>query len=235
VGLIDNFTSVEGAPPLRVESRTLFLSSLKAKPGERITIPILVDEPSNIISGEIEVRFDGRLLRIIEARSDFELESRVEGEELKLAFTGSKARRSKELIQLEFEVKGRARECASLNLKKGKLNEGVKLNLIDGQVKITPMRNELLQNYPNPFNPDTWIPFNLAKGGDVVIRIYDVAGRLIRELDLGYMEPGSYVSRSKAAHWDGRNELGEKVASGIYIYQMEVGDKRFIRRMVILK
>ena len=103
------------------------------------------------------------------------------------------------------------------------------------RVERLPERTELLPNYPNPFNPETWIPFGLAEGSEVVISIYDMAGRLVRMFDLGYIEAGSYTTRSKAARWDGKNESGERVASGVYIYQLQVGDKSFARRMVILK
>jgi PKD repeat protein len=103
------------------------------------------------------------------------------------------------------------------------------------QLRPTPKRTALLPNYPNPFNPETWIPFQLAKESDVKIRIYDMTGKLIRTLNLGHLRAGYYTSRHSAAHWDGRNEMGERVASGVYIYQMRAGDKVFARKMVILK
>jgi hypothetical protein len=89
--------------------------------------------------------------------------------------------------------------------------------------------------YPNPLNPDTWIPFRLAADANVKIEIYDVTGRLVRRLDLGYRPAGSYWDRSKAAYWDGRNEAGESVTSGIYFYKMTAGAFTAIKRMVILK
>ncbi len=106
-------------------------------------------------------------------------------------------------------------------------------------VKLTlrriPDQTMLLPNYPNPFNPETWIPFQLAQGTEVTIRIYDLKGRLVRKLNLGYRPAGIYADRQHAAYWDGRNELGERVASGIYIYRMKAGDKTFTRRMTIIK
>ena len=82
----------------------------------------------------------------------------------------------------------------------------------------------LLANYPNPFNPETWIPYQLARDSHVQITIYDVQGAIIRRLELGYRVEGFYTTRGKAAHWDGRNEVGERVASGIYFYQLETDD-----------
>jgi hypothetical protein len=97
------------------------------------------------------------------------------------------------------------------------------------------MKTALGPANPNPMNPDTWIPFRLAEDANVKIEIYDVTGRLVRRLDLGYRPAGSYWDRSRSAYWDGRNQAGEYVASGIYFYKMTAGDFTAIRRMVILK
>jgi hypothetical protein len=75
-------------------------------------------------------------------------------------------------------------------------------------------KTELLQNFPNPFNPETWIPYRLARDADVNIRIYDVSGRLVRNLELGHKSVGIYASRNKAAYWDGRNDDGESTSGG---------------------
>jgi len=93
----------------------------------------------------------------------------------------------------------------------------------------------LFQNFPNPFNPETWIPYQLHEVCRVTLRIYDVAGRLIRTLDLGYRDAGTYTSRADAAYWDGRNDMGEEIASGLYFYTIQAGDFTATRRMLILK
>ena len=98
-----------------------------------------------------------------------------------------------------------------------------------------PEQNRLLQNYPNPFNPETWMPYQLAEDSPVSVSIYDTTGKLIRALPLGYQSGGFYYSRGGAAYWDGRNETGETVASGVYFYQLRAGDYTELRRMVILK
>ena len=100
---------------------------------------------------------------------------------------------------------------------------------------LTPEETMLLPNYPNPFNPETWIPYRLAQEAEVVITIYDTKGTLVRRLALGNQAAGYYAKRGKAAYWDGRNEDGEAVASGIYIYQFRAGDYAASRRMVIVK
>ena len=98
-----------------------------------------------------------------------------------------------------------------------------------------PTQNLLLQNYPNPFNPETWIPYQLSEDSSVSVSIYDTTGQLIRTLPLGYQFAGFYNSRDRAAYWNGRNALGERVASGIYFYQLTTPAFQQTRRLVIVK
>ena len=99
----------------------------------------------------------------------------------------------------------------------------------------TPKKSLLLQNYPNPFNPETWIPYHLSETGSVSLSIYDTKGTLVRKLSLGYQSAGFYQNRGRAAYWDGRNDLGEPVASGVYFYQLTTPSFQQTRRMLILK
>jgi hypothetical protein len=103
------------------------------------------------------------------------------------------------------------------------------------QRHLLPTETKLLANYPNPFNPETWIPYQLRSGGDVTIRIYSVGGELIRTLPLGMRRPGYYVTRDKAAHWDGRNDIGEDVSSGVYFYVLQSTNFTATRKLLILK
>ena len=96
-------------------------------------------------------------------------------------------------------------------------------------------QNLLLQNYPNPFNPETWIPFRLATKSNVTIRIYTPTGELIRVLSPGLLPAGEYHSPSRAVYWDGRNETGESVSSGIYLYDINAGEYSATRKMLIQK
>ena len=102
-------------------------------------------------------------------------------------------------------------------------------------VSLTPTETKLLANYPNPFNPETWIPYRLAEDAFVTLTIYDGSGRVVRTLDVGHRIASAYESRSKAVYWDGKNEFGERVASGVYFYTLMAGDYSATRRMVILK
>ena len=98
-----------------------------------------------------------------------------------------------------------------------------------------PTQNQLLANYPNPFNPETWIPFQLAQDSTVMAKIYDVTGKQIRMIELGYVTAGNYVESDRAIYWDGKTVTGELVSSGTYFYQIGAGDYSQARKMVILK
>ena len=100
---------------------------------------------------------------------------------------------------------------------------------------LTPKETALFANYPNPFNPETWIPYQLAEPASVQIAIYSADGKLVRGLMLGTQAAGVYQDKSRAAYWDGRNEVGEPVASGVYFYTLSAGDFTATRKMLIQK
>ncbi|MYE89478.1 T9SS type A sorting domain-containing protein, partial [Candidatus Poribacteria bacterium] len=112
--------------------------------------------------------------------------------------------------------------------------EGIE-NLENLLASLIPEETALLANYPNPFNPETWIPYQLSEAAAVALTIYDMNGQLVRHLAVGHQAAGMYRSRSRAAYWDGRNQLGEPVASGLYFYTLTAGDFTATRRMLILK
>ena len=100
---------------------------------------------------------------------------------------------------------------------------------------ILSVETALLPNYPNPFNPETWIPYQLSKPADVTVSIYSVDGKLVRTLALGHQAAGVYQSKRRAVYWDGRNNVGERVASGIYFYTFSAGGFTATRKMLIRK
>ena len=105
------------------------------------------------------------------------------------------------------------------------------LSIADQNVRET----KLLPNYPNPFNPDTWIPYQLSEGSTVTVKIYDVTGSLVRTIEVGHKPVGYYLTRERAVHWDGRNEKGEPISSGVYFYTLNTDTYTQTRRMVIVK
>ncbi|MFC1718396.1 T9SS type A sorting domain-containing protein, partial [Candidatus Poribacteria bacterium] len=102
-------------------------------------------------------------------------------------------------------------------------------------IAASPDDTCLLTAYPNPFNPDVWVPYILGSESRVTIRVHDMLGRLVRALDLGTKPAGFYTDKSRAAYWDGKNEAGEQVSSGVYFYTIQAGDFTATKKMVVAK
>ena len=110
------------------------------------------------------------------------------------------------------------------------------IRVLEGLLRtLTPKTTALLPNYPNPFNPETWIPYQLAAPAEVIVEIYSAGGALVRRLAVGHKVSGIYEGRERAVYWDGKNELGESVSSGVYFYTLRAGDFTATRKMVIRK
>ncbi len=107
--------------------------------------------------------------------------------------------------------------------------------IIEAIASPIPKEFRLLQNFPNPFNPDTWLPYELAEDANVTICIYNIQGKLVRQLNIGVREADSYLSKEKATYWDGKDQFGEFVSSGLYFYTLKAGTFHATRKMVILK
>ena len=131
-------------------------------------------------------------------------------------------------------VRGLLHEVQQMDLTDPSLQRGI-LVLEQLLAVLIPKETTLLPNYPNPFNPETWIPYQLAKPAPIAVSIYSTDGALVRMLPLGHLPAGIYESRNRAVYWDGKNQLGEPVASGLYFYTLTAGDFTATRKMLILK
>ena len=118
---------------------------------------------------------------------------------------------------------------------------GMEMELDNGERELTvslrplPKVTRVLQNYPNPFNPETWIPYQLNQASEVSLSVYRSDGTLVREIDLGLKAAGNYQRTERTVYWDGCNDSGKLVSSGVYFYRLQAGDYSQIRKMVILK
>ncbi len=245
VGLIEEFpTNLPGSPPaVNPHHYIVRVPEMSARVGEQICIPVTVDDATGLLYGGISLKYDERILRAVEALpgstlngSYWSANTELEGE-VRFAFARAEpVKGGGALLTMRFEVlPGAEGRVSPLVISDVGLSNSLSITKITGSVRIVPSVSALLQNYPNPFNPETWIPFQLAEDADVKIFIYDISGRPIKIFDLGYLRAGYYTTKATAVRWDGRNEHGERVASGVYIYQMKVGRRAFTRRMVILK
>ena len=193
-----------------------------------------------VVSGHLEGKsaFDGYKIIVRNLRTDSVITTSVQGDYFAAA-TADLTRRS--VVQagdvIEIRVIGPGGNVESDTFTSIVTPEdlanavlSIKLDRI-GQPKLT----QLLQNFPNPFNPETWIPYQLEKAADVTLQIYDTRGDIVRTLDLGFKAQGFYMTRTTAAYWDGRNNMGEQVASGVYFYSLQTPDFSATQKMLILK
>jgi hypothetical protein len=121
------------------------------------------------------------------------------------------------------------------------LNEQVGIRTVEGETAV-PIETVMRQNRPNPFNPSTTISFNIRGDGGtgdpgasgtrqhVSLIVYDIRGRRVRTLIDSELEPGNHK-----IHWDGKDDKGRSVSSGMYLYTLKEGDKVFTRKMTVLK
>ncbi len=193
-----------------------------------------------IVSGQLEGKpaFDGYQVIVRNLRTNSVITAQVQGNYFAAA-TADLARRSVvqvgDVIELRVIGPGGNVESQTLNIKVTPENLANALLSVNLDNIGQPMQSQLLQNYPNPFNPETWIPYQLSEDSAVSVSIYDTTGKVIRTLSLGHQAAGFYNSRERAAYWDGKNSLGESVASGVYFYQLTTPSFQQTRRLVILK
>ena len=215
-------------------------SQTEAAAAPSISVEPLQDAWAFVVSGHLEGKpaFDGYQVIVRNQRTNRVITTSVQGDYFAAA-TADLARRS--VVQvgdvIEVHVIGPDKNVESHTLNFEVTPESIadavlsiRLDSI-GKPKLT----QLLQNFPNPFNPETWIPYQLETSANVTLHIYDTTGGIVRTLHLGFKPQGFYMTRSTAAYWDGRNNMGEQVASGVYFYSLQTPDFSATRKMLILK
>jgi len=222
---------------------TIALAEAHGLAGETITVPVKVDNTSGLAGGDISIRYDQSVLRAINVSSDSGLllvSNLSESGTVRIAFASSSSLNDKTIAEVQFRILTDNTSPLTFGTAELYGPDALPLNskLINREFSswaIPPEHSQLLQNFPNPFNPETWIPYQLRDAGEVTIRIYNATGELVRVLDLGYKSVGLYLSKDRAAYWDGMNKLGASVASGIYFYSIQAGDFAAVRKLIVLK
>ena len=222
---------------------TVALADAHGVAGESITVPVEVDNAFELAGGSISVQYDQTVLRAVEVASDPDgmLASNLSKPgTVRIAFVGTDKRSRRTVAKIKFDIL--TDNASPLKFQSVKLYSHGARPLISRNIDrkfsswaMAPKHNKLLQNFPNPFNPETWIPYQLKDASEVTIRIYNTAGQLVRVLDVGHQSAGLYVSRDRAAYWDGRNKFGMEAASGIYFYSIRAGDFSAVRKFIVLR
>ena len=262
VGLIKDFpVNKVGAPHYdsMPQSYTVWAPEQSTNSEEVIDVPIAIDDATGLLAGGISIKYDQTILKAVDVTafpllsgSYWQANIQLEGE-VRIAFAGTTPLKGKgNLVKIEFEVlKHAAGKTSPIILSRVDLSNSLTITKRNGSVTILAPEFALLQNFPNPFNPETWLPYQLAQDADVTVSIHNIKGQLVRTLHLGNQSAGVYVQKDKAVHWDGRDNEGERVASGVYFYTMQVcpvcvgincaiprigaGDFTATRKMVIAK
>ena len=215
-----------------------------AKAGDRIFVPIVIDDATGLLAGGISLKYDPTILKAVDVAQKMLLLGGVYSKanvgqkgEVRFAFATIQPMKGHgNLLLVEFEVLSNTEgKTSPLILDSVNLSNSLSVTKINGSVMVLPSKFALLQNYPNPFNPETWIPYQLAQDTPVTISIYNKRGQLVRIIYSGTKQAGIYVTKDKSAYWDGKNSLGQPVASDIYYYTLETGEFRATRKMVITK
>jgi PKD repeat protein len=203
----------------------------------RLEVSIDLNDVRDVYSADIVMTYDPSKLTVADvsktsAVSEWLSADGAKSGKLRISLAGASEPVSNgSLVTVTFDGDGVQDAIKQLDITEFKLNGGT----LKANVENLPKAFALLQNYPNPFNPETWIPYELSKPADVTISIFNVNGQMVRHLELGNRMPGHYVDTSKAAYWDGKNESGEMVSSGIYFYQLRAGHDAAVRKMIIVK
>jgi len=250
VGMIALPVAPAAAPMIAAAapSYRLTASATSARPGGQIVVSLDASAAADLRAGELVLDFDDALLKpaaVSLRRRGVDgqtarplLVQRERDGRLAVAFASAQPLDAADaVIEVAFEASrliSHAREggirVSHLRLNGSRVEAGLAFPF-----RIEPFANRLMANYPNPFNPETWIPFELAADAHVTVSIYDLVGNRVRALDLGVRPTGDHTGREDAAHWDGRNAQGERVASGLYVYELTAGEYRAVRRMVVRK
>ncbi|MBD3185137.1 PKD domain-containing protein [Candidatus Poribacteria bacterium] len=223
------------APSLEVGSKKAKLMFDGYDSG-RMNVSIAVDNVTNVYATDIVIKYNPDTLSIADvagtsAVSDWVLADSNESGELRISLAGtSQPTMDGSLITVTLDAIS-ADAIRDLDIVDLTVNDGISRIAIEN----LPKSFVLHQNYPNPFNPETWIPYELSTPADVSIAIYNLSGQMVRRIELGTKMPGQYVDKSQAVYWDGKNESGELVSSGVYFYQLQAGRDVSVRKMIVVK
>ena len=215
-------------------ARTVRIGPVEMPSDSRRSLPILIDEMAGVVAGEVALSvggYEGNVTIIrTDLTSDYLLVSHVENGLIRASFAGSESSTGPgPLLEVVFDASD-TEVLSSLKLDRVSLNEGAIPVRIERDGPVSPGAYRLGQNHPNPFNPETTLSCDIMKTGIVRLSIYTPTGQIVRRLVDGERAPGSY-----AITWDGRDEAGRDVASGIYLCRMVAGNYSAVRKMVLAR
>ena len=217
---------------------TLSLNALEAvKPGEQVTLnAVLTDAEATGVG--FAVNYDPARFEFVEAAGTGDAPlflAQPDGEGRIVVARAAQTTVEGPVASLVFQAIGEFDEPGRFEIADGLIlgADGIISRVTPGsalELATLPTEFALLQNFPNPFNPETTIKYNLADPAQTQLRVYNLVGQVVRTLVREKQAAGRYTIR-----WDGRDDRGLTVSSGVYFYQITAGKFRDVRKLMLLK
>ena len=222
------------------EVRVVSLGDVSGDRGERVRLAVKVDDGEGIFSAGMTITYDPEVLRAVDAlvtelTSGYVMAHKAEEGRIRIALAGARALKGGgAMVEVAFEVLKAVDRYGSsrITFEQVQLNEGRIPVVVQSAHLVASLPEEfaLSQNYPNPFNPATTIVYQLPVEAEVRLEIYSILGQRVRVLVDGVQEAGYY-----AVGWDGRDEVGQEVGVGIYLYRLQADHFVRTKKLVIIK
>ena len=221
--------------------RTVSLGTLEERADGVVAVPVLIDELEGVLAGSFVLTYDPAQLQSVGVRSaeltqNYLFADHATDDRVRVGFAGAEWQQgSGALAEVLFRYRDvDSKEMGELFLSEVQLNEGNVETQVTSSPTLTasslPQTFALYANYPNPFNPNTTIRYDLPGEGAVRLSVYNLSGQKIRTL-----LDGPQVAGVHRVAWDGKDETGIQVASGIYLYRLETEEGSLVRKMMLLK
>lgn len=236
---IDRFpVEAGGQARLAAFSRTVGISRIGSTSEGHFVVPVSMDGMEGVWSGELVVGFDpsrAEAMSVVPSAllSSYRTEHHITDGKVRVSFAGAEpGAGGGEVLEVIFRpVEPSVDALRGMGLEHVRLNEGqVAVQLANNGKPEVPTTYVLYPNFPNPFNPATTIPYGLPVPGRVVVVVYNLSGQKVRELVSGLKDAGMHAVR-----WDGKDDGGREVGSGVYICLLESGRHREVRQMMVVK
>ncbi len=238
--LLPKTTSIANA-----EEAVIRIPQLTGSVGETVTLPIFIEGRNDVYAAGFDLTYDSTLLTVLGieqgAANSLMAENLDKPEKIKLALINADGlvNAQNEIVKIKIRVEKELAGTSPLSLERAKLYDAsaqpIKVRAIATNVaeeKTLPKEFALFQNHPNPFNPETQIRFQLPGESHVKLTLYNISGQLVRMLVNQKMSAGEWTET-----WDGRNDQGHQVPSGIYFYRLEAehGQWTSTKKMILMR
>jgi hypothetical protein len=206
-------------------------SPMATKETDVVSVPLNIANSANVYAVQLSSKVDANAYSIAGVNATlpegWEMQWNIVDNELRVAMAGSTPLPSGSVAAIMVRMKSRE---SRLNFSADAMLNETAQSLGAVEIAAVPTEFALAQNYPNPFNPSTTIKYQIANDANVNLVIYNLQGQQIRTLVAKEQKAGYY-----SVVWDGRNEAGQTVSSGLYLYRVQAGSFVATHKMLMIK